>query len=468
EQAPVAMALFSGADHRVDLANERVLELWGRTKEQVIGLPLGEAMPELGPSGIMDVLNTVRDTGDPFIANERPVPLLRDDQLETRYINFTYEGLRDPSGKVDRILAVGTDVTTNVHAREVVEEREKQFRLLADAMPQFVWTSDVNGMITYVNRSLTDFTGRSSANLLQNGWLQIIHPEDQKANEGKWQESMRTGTAMIFEHRFRGMDGQYNWQLSRGVPVRNEDGSIRMWIGTSTNVQQLKEQELERDYFIGVAGHEFRNPLNVLKGYLEMLMIDHEEGPDELLGKALRVMDRQVNNLTALTNELLDVSKLRAGALELQPTIFDLNALVLSTVGDMRFAQPTAVLEFERTAPVMVDADRVRIGQVLTNLLSNAVKYSPVGAPVEVELKMEAEFAVVKVRDHGIGINKEDQQRVFDRFYRVTGSDERRYQGFGIGLFLAADIVRLHKGTIGVESEVGQGSTFYFSVPLHK
>lgn len=132
-----------------------------------------------------------------------------------------------------------------------------------------------------------------------------------------------------------------------------------------------------------------------------------------------------------------------------------------------RALRATPASEVKYTDPVVVNADRIRIAQVLTNLLSNAVKYSPAGSPVEVEMRKEGEFAVVKVRDHGIGISKADQEKVFDRFYRVTGPDERRFEGFGIGLYLAADIMRLHKGAIGVESEVGIGSTFHFSIPLH-
>ncbi len=467
EHAPVAMALFSGSTHRVDLVNERALELWGCTKEQVLGLPLVVGMPQLGPSGIMEVLDDVLLTGERFVANQRPIPLMREGRLETRYINFTYEGLRGTSGNVDRILAVGTDVTATVREREEIEAREEHFRILADSMPQFVWTSDENGLLDYFNQALISFAGIASEDLMNNGWLQIVHPEDREANSMKWKESMLHGTDFLFEHRFRRNDGEYHWQLSRAVPVRKEDGSIRMWIGTSTNVQEMKEQERERDYFIGVASHEFRNPLHVLKGYLEMLLEDHAEGTDEVMSKALRSMDRQVNNLTALTNDLLDLSKLRSGAFELQTGKFDLDVMVAAIMGDLQIAQPKAKLELTRSTPVTVQGDRVRIVQVFTNLLSNALKYSPVGSPVEVELFVEGAFAVVKVRDHGIGIGKAAQERVFDRFYRVTGKDEQRFEGFGIGLYLAADIMRLHNGSIGVESELGKGSTFHFTLPLH-
>lgn len=467
EHAPVAMVLLTGAHFKVELANEQALELWGCSKEHVLGKPLAEGMPQFGASGILDALDVVWRTGERFIAKERRIPLMREGKLEDRYINFTVEGLRDSAGKVDRLIAVGTDVTATVNERGALEAREEHFRLLADAMPQFVWTADVNGNLTYFNQSILDFSGRTETELSHDGWLQIVHPDDRQENGEKWMYSTRTGTNFRCEHRFRGADGVYNWQLSRAIPVRNEDGTIRLWIGTSTNVQNLKEQERERDYFIGVAGHEFRNPLNVLKGYLEMLLMDHKNSSDELLSNGLSVMNRQVNNLTTLTNDLLDLSKLRSGAFELSPTTFDLSALVASTVGDLQHAQPKAALRITRTAPVMVQADPARIGQVLTNLLSNAVKYSTPGAAVEVNLVVEGSFAIVKVRDHGIGISKADQLRIFDRFYRVTGSDERRFEGFGIGLYLAADIMRLHQGAIGVESEMGQGSTFHFSLPLH-
>lgn len=466
DQAPVAVAIFKGPTFRTTMMNGRALELWGRTREEVLGKPILEALPELVGQGIPEMLETVYRKGEPFMATEYPIELLRHRKLRNIYLNFVYEPLLDEEGNVDGVMAVGTEVTDTVLAKQRAEAGEARFRLLADSMPQFVWTGDAEGKLNYFNRSVYAYSGLSEKEINAEGWLQIVHPDEQEENGIRWLHAVTTGTDFIFEHRFMRHDGVYRWQLSRGVPLRDASGNITMWVGTSTDIQDIKQQDQLKDDFIGMASHEFRNPISALRGYVDLLTEEYAESPDKILQQALKAMDRQTTHLTDLVNGLLDLSKMKAGMVELELTQFCMNDLVRTIVEET--AQMSAKVKFNlrTSSDAFVYADRQRITQVLQNLLSNAIKYAPRADRVDVDCALENSNVIVSVKDHGIGISREDQAKVFSKFYRVTGKDQHAFTGFGIGLSLSSDIIELHHGKIGVESELGKGSTFWFSLPI--
>jgi two-component system, OmpR family, sensor histidine kinase VicK len=466
-QAPAAMAIFRGPDLTVRIANERALEMWGRTAEEVMHKPLLEAMPELVDQGIGELLKGVYGTGQAVVANEHPFQLLRDGSLVPTYISFVYDAVRAPDGRIDGVLAMGVDVTASVLARQKAEASEEQFRLLANSMPQFVWTADAKGTLNYFNPSVYAYSGLSAAEVAREGWLQIVHPDDREENVNAWSRSVQSGEDFIFEHRFRRHDGTYRWQLSRAVPLRHSDGSIRMWVGTSTDIQDIKEQEEEKDYFISMASHELRTPLSTMKGFVEMLRVEHGDGPDTALIAALDVLDRQLGNLTGIISDLLDHSRIRTGNLELELAPIDLNGIVRSVIGEFALVNASHDITLHGGDEAMVLADEGRIAQVLQNLLTNAVKYAPDSREITVNSIVRDGQVTIEVIDKGIGISRADQQKLFRRFFRVEGHSQRNFSGFGIGLYLVADIIQRHGGSVGVKSEPGAGSTFRFTLPLH-
>lgn len=466
--APVSIGILNGPDYIVEIINESALKLMGKTRDEMLNKPVLEVMTELDTTKAKLLLDSVYFSGKAFSAAEFPVKLNRNGRLEKVYVNFEYDPLINSQGKVYGIMVVGTEVTEQVHIRHKVEESEARFRLLADSMPQFVWSADREGNIKYFNQAVFDYTGLSDEQILNAGWLKFIHPDERKENIKKWNESIQTGTDFIFEHRFKRYDNTYRWQLSRAIPLRDEKDKIQQWIGTSTDINEIKEQEQQKDFFISMASHELKTPITSIKGYVQILQSIHEESGDELLVKSLERIHVQIEKLTKLISDMLDVSKIRALGLTFDKQSFEMNDLIKEIKEELEIIHPDYKLIFKKGDDFLAYADRERIGQVLTNLVTNAIKYSPKNEKILIKSELNQKEIVVSVKDEGIGIDKNFQQKIFERFYRVEGKSEKTFPGFGIGLFISSEIIKQHKGKIWVESEPGKGSQFYFSLPLQK
>ncbi len=365
-----------------------------------------------------------------------------------------------------KIIGTLQDITEEKRYQQVLQESESKFRLLADSLPQMIWTADTAGNTFYYNQNIYDFSGLTREQLDTDGWIQMIHPDDREENIKRWMESVQSGKDFLFEHRFRRYNGEYRWQLSRVVPQKDAAGNIQMWVGSSTDIQEIKEQEQQKDYFISMASHELKTPLTSVKGYVQMLQMMHEKSEDYFLKNALNTMDRQIKTLTSLITELLDVSKIKSGVLNFNKEHFELTELINEVVDEEKHINPHYQIPINAKEKVIVFADRDRIGQVLINFLTNAIKYSPGTTTVEVKCSINGNQVTVAVKDFGIGISKKDQENVFKQFYRVEGTNERTYPGFGIGLFIASEIIRRHNGKIYLKSELGKGSVFSFEIPI--
>lgn len=464
--APVAIGILSGPQYVVEIMNELALKLMGKTREQMLNKPVLDSITELDPQSAKLLLDNVYNTGKPFSGSEFPVTLNRYGKLEKVYINFEYHPLMNSQEKVYGIMVVGIDITEQVLARHKVEESEARFRLLANSMPQFVWSADYKGNTNYFNQAFYDYSGFTTKQIKNGGWLDVVHTDERKENIKKWMECVETGEDFIFEQRYRRYDGVYRWQLTRAVPLRNEQGKIQQWIGTSTDIQDIKEQEEQKDFFISIASHELKTPVTSIKGYVQILQSMYEKSEDTVLVKSLGRVNRQIEKLTSLISDLLDVSKIKTGSLSFHKEEFEINNLVKEVVEEMQMIHPEHEIIFKNNTEVRVYADKERIGQVLINLITNAIKYSPEKGSILVKLKTDQNNLMVSVKDEGIGIDKDYQEKIFERFYRVEGKSEKTFPGFGIGLFIASEIIKQHGGNIGVTSNRGKGSRFYFSLPL--
>ncbi len=381
-------------------------------------------------------------------------------------ISLTISPVKDTQGNVIGASKIARDITRQKQAERIIKESEEKFRLLADSMPQFVWTGNAEGNLNYFNKAVYRYSGLTEEQFETGGWLQIVHPDERNENIMAWNRSVTTGQDFLFEHRFRRHDGEYRWQLSRAVPQRDEVGNIQMWVGTSTDIQEIKEQEQQKDYFIGLASHELKTPITSIKAYTQLLQINYSNSNDSFLTKTLNIIDKQVLKLINLISDLLDLSKIKTGSLSLKKENFEINELIQEVINDIEHINATYEIIFSKSAPTTLHADREKIGQVVTNFLTNAIKYSPHSLKIEIESRVENNNLVVAVRDFGIGIIEHDQEKIFERFYRVEGKNEKTFPGFGIGLFISKEIICRHEGNIGVNSEIGKGSTFYFSIPL--
>ena len=226
---------------------------------------------------------------------------------------------------------------------------------------------------------------------------------------------------------------------------------------------QIKENQERKDEFIGIASHELKTPLTTIKGYMDLLSMTENAQPQKLYVQ--KTLD-SLKKLENLIKDLLDVSKIQSGQLELNITEFDIDTLLNETVSAIQMVSPNhQIIRKGDTGHQLIHADRQRIEQVLINLLSNAVKYSPGEKEVFVYSKLTEKELVINIRDFGNGVPVEEQGNIFERFYR-TKELSVHVSGFGLGLYICRDIINRHNGRIGVESN-GKGSVFYFSLPLN-
>lgn len=255
-----------------------------------------------------------------------------------------------------------------------------------------------------------------------------------------------------------GKTGDYN----RSIDDKGKD-EIGLLIGVFNKMmQQVQLSQQKKDEFIGIASHELKTPLTAIKGYAELLRQVEDREPHKMYAERTLA---GVEKLERLIRDLLDVSKIQSGQLELSIKEFNIDKLLDDTIASVQMVTGTHIITRENTMDnEMITADQQRIEQVITNLLSNAIKYSPRESKVIVSCSKTDKELIIKIRDYGMGIAKEEQLNIFERFYR-TKETSNTITGFGLGLYICKDIIRRHHGKIWVEPEE-KGSAFYFSLPL--
>jgi signal transduction histidine kinase len=284
-----------------------------------------------------------------------------------------------------------------------------------------------------------------------------------------WTSSLQTGETYQAEARLKNKAGAYRWHLVQGEPIKNEKGSIIKWIGAFTDIENLKEEQKQKDDFLSMASHELKTPVTSIKAYGQIIeRILEEKGDVQTLG-IVKKMSKQVSRLTTLIKDLLDVTKMQKGGLIRNESVFHFDEFVKEVIDDMQKTIVTHQIIDNSDADIQISGDKDKLGQVLNNLISNATKYSPGADKIIVSTQMVKDGVQLSVQDFGIGISTEVQQRVFEQFYRVTGENQSTFQGMGIGLYICAEIIKRETGKIWVESVAGNGSVFYVWLPVdHK
>jgi hypothetical protein len=470
EVARLAAVVQSSADAIISKKLDGTITSWNAAAEkmfgykaaEIIGQPLTTIIP---PDHLREEEEIIKKIGQGLGVYLPETQRLKKDRTAID-VSLTISPVKDQHGNIIGASKIARDITKQKQIETKIAASEERFRLLANSMAQLIWTGDTEGNLNYFNQAMYEFSGLVFEDLHTDGWLQMIHPDDRAENIRRWQHSIATGEHFILEHRFKKYDGTYRWQLSRALPQKDSKGNIQIWVGTSTDIHEIKESEHQKDFFISMASHELKTPITSIKGYVQILMATYEHKGDEFLNNSLKIVNKQILTLTTLIADLLDLSKIKSGSLQLNMEYFCLNELIGEIVKEIQVIEPGCVIHFSPDKNTGVYADRGRIGQVLINFLTNATKYSPTCKNINVSTKITDAELQVSVADSGIGISKADQQKIFQRFYRVEGKDEKTFPGFGIGLFIAAEIIQRHHGKIGVESEPGKGSVFYFSLPF--
>ena len=472
--APVAIVIRKGPDLAIEYANQTALNYTPFNQAQAIGSSADEFHQKLKTGVDMTPLKNVYHTGKAVKGKRLAVKYDQDGSgnLTEGWFDYVWEPTFDEDGNVTGVATFTFEVTDLVRANSKLKANEQHFRFIADAIPNKMWTSGPDGVPTYYNQGWIEYLQETDIESLRAKAWEAVHPEELEYVRSQWKHAIEHGTDMEMETRLRRHDGIYQWHLTRMCACKDESGQVTMYVGSSTNIHEQKTAAIalrlsneKKDEFLGVATHELRTPITSMKVALQSLerAALSGTGPDKAIS-LVNLANRQVNKLTTIVNDLVDVSKIQSGKLELNKSIFTLSGSVKEIIADFELQKPDCKFVLQVNEETLVTADKVRIEQVIANLLSNAIKYSPPKGVISIIIESRQNHTVCSVSDEGIGIPGDLQPFIFDRFFRVHPSSQL-FSGLGLGLFIAAEIVKQHGGSIEVQSQEGKGSCFSFSLP---
>ncbi|WP_437230635.1 PAS domain S-box protein [Planctomicrobium sp. SH661] len=374
------------------------------------------------------------------------------------------------------------DITERKRSEDLIRESEHRLRFILDSMPQKVLTATPEGVVDYFNPVWMQYTGLSYEEIKERGWDAVIHPDDLAESLEAWNSAIATGEPFQVEHRFRRTDGEDRWHVSRATALKDEHQQVVMWVGASTDIHEqrqtadelrdlaarLSEVDHRKDEFLATLAHELRNPLAPLRNGLEVMKL--AEGDLEMINECRGMMERQLEQMVRLVDDLMDVSRISRGKLELKLQQVELATVIQSAIETSRPIIEQMGHELTVTLPdhpVFIDADLTRLAQVFLNLLNNAAKYSNPRGHIHLTAVQEDREVVVSVKDTGIGIAPDQLHRIFEMFSQIDHSLEKAQGGLGIGLTLVRRLVELHHGSVVARSEgIGRGSEFIVRLPL--
>jgi PAS domain S-box-containing protein len=390
------------------------------------------------------------------------------------WINQTVSLVRTPQGQPDYFIWVAEDVSQK-------KQTEEQFRTLADSIPQLCWMAHPDGHIFWFNRRCYEYTGKEYHDLEGWSWENVADPGALPEVVRQWRRSIATGRPLDIVFPLRSKDGDCRPFLTRVEPVKDADGRVVRWFGTNTDITEakrvenelrraeaaLKEADRRKDEFLATLAHELRNPLAPIRNALQVLRLSPDAAAHE---QARCLMQRQLEQMVRLVDDLLDVSRISSGKLELRKEPVQLSAVVGSAVEASRPLIDHMGHELTMALPkqtIVVEADATRLAQVFSNLLNNSAKYMDRGGHIRLAVERQGSDVVVSVKDSGIGIAADHLPCIFEMFSQVERSLERSQGGLGIGLTLVKRLVEMHGGRIEARSDgLGKGAEFIVRLPV--
>jgi len=397
-----------------------------------------------------------------------------------RYFQGRAVPILNEDGSIREWVGTCTDIHDRKQAEDAIKQSEERYRSLIAATSQIVWTADAEGRCPYLP-SWGAYTGQTEAQMVGYGWLDAIHSDDRERTNQAWMEAVQTKSLYEIEYQLRSADGNYRYFQIRGVPLLDEDGSIREWIGTCTDIHDRKQTEIvqakareaaeaasrAKSEFLANMSHELRTPLNGIMGYAQILQRSKFLNEEER--SRINVIYQCGSHLLTLINDILDLSKIEAQKVELMPTDFHFPAFLQGVAEMCRIRAEIKGIHFHFPSspelPIGIHADEKRLRQVLINLLSNAIKFTDAGS-VTFIVSFATEGKIrFEVRDTGTGIAQDQLQAIFQAFEQV-GDRRRHTEGTGLGLAISQRIVELMGSTIQVQSEMNVGSIFWFDVNI--
>ena len=389
-------------------------------------------------------------------------------------------------------VAFVTDITEQVNARKIVAEKEAWFRNMADNSPVMIWVAGPDKNCTYFNNTWLAFTGRTLEQELRNGWIEGVHPGDTETFLAEFHNAFHYQQPFLIEYRLRRNDGQYRWIQDVGKPTFSGDGVFTGYIGSCSEIHKQRRMKEELEYqvsqrtselldalrrekemnelkskFVSMASHEFRTPLSIVLSST-LLIEQYSSGlVDSKVEKHLNKIKSSVNNLTSILNDFLSLDKLEQGTTDLEIEVFDISDFMRTVVEEVQVLRKNGQqIKVGHTGDPVTVLDQKKLRYIMTNLVSNALKYSPEDGKIELFTEHDDRSLKITLRDNGIGIPEQEQEKMFTKFFRAKNTGG--IHGTGLGLTIVKRYVELMNGNVNFTSRENQGTTFTieFSQPL--
>lgn len=447
--------------------NKAAEKLFGYKAEEVIGKHISIVIPKnliheediiiskLRKGQRIDHFETIRKKKDGTLIN----------------VSLSISPIKDKTGKIIGAAKIARDITGQKLGEKKLKEGEERLRLALDAGKIGVWEWDIpNDVISWSDR-VYEIHGvnKKHFTLTFANYRNLIHPEDIKHTEKSIQDAVSGIKAYNTSFRLLLPNGVTKWVTTRAVVLRDEKNKPTRMLGATMDITEEKKLEQDKNDFVSIATHELKTPVTSLKAYAEVLRRRFVRAGDTFSAEQMTKMNAQLDRLTNLISDMLDATKIDAGKLQMYEEKFDLDDLIAEITEALQHTTERHTLLIRGEVKKKIFADKERIGQVLTNLISNAIKYSPNAKKIEIRGIAEKGGQVkVCVRDFGMGIPKEKQDKLFERFYRVSGPHDNTFPGLGLGLYISSEIIKRQGGRIWVESDANNGSNFCFRLPIKR
>lgn len=363
------------------------------------------------------------------------------------------------------------DITQKKQIEKNLRDSKERFEQVAEQAREIIWELDANGLYTYISPKIKSIVGYKPEEIVGKMYFYDLHPEElkQKTKEEVFRVFEKKEAFRDYINEVETKDGKRLFFSSNAVPILDDQDKLLGYRGSDFDITMIKKMEQIKDDFISTVSHELRTPLTVIRESIAMVLKEFTGPLNQTQKETLTIGGRNVDRLSRLINDVLDLQKLQFDGFSMNLTTADINQIALDAKTNMLTILSSKGLEIQmdlapNLPPVMVDKDRIT--QVFTNLFNNAVKFTNQGfIRIQTEL-WKNRYVKVTVQDSGVGVAKEDLEKLFHRFSQVGTSDHPKAGGTGLGLAICKEIIEKHNGKIWAESEAGKGSSFIFTLPL--
>lgn len=460
QQAPVGICIIRAEDLFIQDVNNVYLELVGRNRSDLENLTIWQAIPEAAEV-YAPIMNGVITTGIPFVAKEHELVLVRKGIPETVFVDFVYEPINFFDDTASAIMVLAIEVTEKVLARRSIEEVEERVRLAVEAAEIGTYDVDLVTGTVLTSERYNAIMGYNQPVPLEK-LIGGIHPDDKENRQQAYDKAMQTGK-LFYEARIIHPDKSVHWIRAQGKVVYKDEKPVRI-LGTVLDITQVQRLNQQKDDFISIASHELKTPITSLKASLQLMDRMKDAPATAMMPRLIEQANRSMQKISSLIEDLLNVSRANESKLNLNKTTFTIAEMLNSCCNHIRAAGKYR-LKVTGDEKLQVHADEHAIDQVVVNLVNNAVKYAPDSLEVILGIEKPDGFVKISVADKGPGIAPDKVPHLFDRYYQGEVSGFQN-SGLGLGLYICAEIIKRHGGKIGVDTELGKGSTFWFTLPV--